>query len=162
MALGLVAWGAASDLLDGWIARRYKLESRFGSILDPIGDKFMTFSVASALCLDGAMPLWLCAALISRDVSLVSATAFIRFRDKKKSEMMQISPFTSGKVHTAIQFILFCYYLYMLSDKEERDEKNQTAIKGMMKTILEISLTISLIWSTWKYARGYKKAIRIN
>ncbi len=39
IALALFAIAMATDFLDGWLARRYRLESDFGRMLDPIADK---------------------------------------------------------------------------------------------------------------------------
>ena len=46
LALILFVLGAVSDFLDGWMARRLSIASRFGTMLDPIADK-----VIVALCL---------------------------------------------------------------------------------------------------------------
>ena len=44
---------AATDWLDGFLARRMNLSSRFGAFLDPVADKLM---VATALVLRGVLP----------------------------------------------------------------------------------------------------------
>lgn len=48
LALGLFLIAALTDFLDGWIARRYSLQSGFGRMLDPIADKLV---VATCLML---------------------------------------------------------------------------------------------------------------
>ena len=45
MALGLYALACISDFLDGYLARRFELESSFGRFLDPIADKILVVSV---------------------------------------------------------------------------------------------------------------------
>ena len=43
----IIVYGVAglSDLLDGYIARKYEAQSKLGKFLDPLGDKMMTFAV---------------------------------------------------------------------------------------------------------------------
>jgi len=48
-ALALFTLAALTDFLDGWIARRWHLQSEFGRFLDPLADKIMVAGVAIAL-----------------------------------------------------------------------------------------------------------------
>jgi len=41
VALGLLIAAGISDFLDGYLARKYKLETAFGRIADPFADKFL-------------------------------------------------------------------------------------------------------------------------
>jgi len=47
-----------TDILDGYIARKYKLTSALGRVLDPLADKLMAFSVLLCITIDGVVPLW--------------------------------------------------------------------------------------------------------
>ena len=49
---------AITDWLDGWIARRYQLESAFGAFLDPVADKLMV-AVALFLIVQGHPTPWM-------------------------------------------------------------------------------------------------------
>ena len=65
---------AITDWLDGWIARRYGLESAFGAFLDPVADKLMV-AVALVLLAAEHSNLWLtlsAAIIIGREI-VVSA-----------------------------------------------------------------------------------------
>ena len=58
VALGVFAVAAASDLVDGWIARRFNMTSGIGMALDPLADKLMHVSVLFCLSLcTGLTPL---------------------------------------------------------------------------------------------------------
>lgn len=50
IALGIFVLAAASDILDGLIARKYNLVSGVGMLLDPLADKLMHISVVVCLC----------------------------------------------------------------------------------------------------------------
>ena len=45
LAAVLLVVSAVSDLLDGWIARRFHMTSKLGKILDPAADKLTLFGV---------------------------------------------------------------------------------------------------------------------
>lgn len=58
VALGVFAVAAGSDLVDGWIARRFNMTSGIGMALDPLADKLMHISVLFCLSLcTGLTPL---------------------------------------------------------------------------------------------------------
>lgn len=48
-ALGLYSFGAFTDFLDGWIARKYDQITPFGTFLDPISDKIYVCTLFIAL-----------------------------------------------------------------------------------------------------------------
>ncbi len=48
-----------SDVLDGYIARKYNLISKLGVVLDPIADKLMTFAVLITFTTKGIIPSWI-------------------------------------------------------------------------------------------------------
>lgn len=55
-ALGLFAYAGVSDLLDGWIARRWNLKTVVGSVVDPMADKILMTVLTVALAAKGALP----------------------------------------------------------------------------------------------------------
>ncbi len=55
-ALGLFAYAGVTDLLDGWIARRWRLQTVVGSIIDPMADKTLMTVLTVALAVKGALP----------------------------------------------------------------------------------------------------------
>jgi CDP-diacylglycerol--glycerol-3-phosphate 3-phosphatidyltransferase len=66
-ALALFVLGAASDLLDGRLARRYKLVSHLGIFLDLTADKVYVSALLVALVQVGVVPAWLVIIIISRE-----------------------------------------------------------------------------------------------
>ena len=57
-ALGIYTAGCITDWLDGYLARRYKLESNFGTFLDPIADKIFISTVLICLIANGNLSGW--------------------------------------------------------------------------------------------------------
>ena len=77
-ALVVFMVAAASDALDGFIARRYGLSSTFGATLDPIADKLAMFVATVLLAWHGLLPLWLAFAIVLRDVIIVGGVIAYR------------------------------------------------------------------------------------
>ncbi|KAE9975195.1 hypothetical protein EG328_003419 [Venturia inaequalis] len=55
-AVGLFAYAGISDLVDGWIARKWKLQTVVGSVIDPMADKFLMTVLVGCLAAKGALP----------------------------------------------------------------------------------------------------------
>ena len=92
---------AVTDSIDGWMARRWHLESRFGAIMDPLADKLLVGSGLVALLYVGEMPGWLVAMALGRDfLILIAAAILFRFTGKK-----DFPPSRLGKANT---FLLMC------------------------------------------------------
>jgi cardiolipin synthase len=66
-ALVIAGVAGVSDALDGSLARRFRWQSRVGSILDPVADKLMLVGCLLALGWLGEAPRWLVALVVARD-----------------------------------------------------------------------------------------------
>src|SRR5215217_3446049 len=73
--VGLIGAAAATDFLDGWIARRVKATSRWGALLDPIADRVFVLTVVATLLFTGMLSTWEYFVLILRD--LMTAVGFL-------------------------------------------------------------------------------------
>jgi CDP-diacylglycerol--glycerol-3-phosphate 3-phosphatidyltransferase len=73
------SWSAAivfaaagiTDQIDGWLARRWRVESRFGKIADPLADRLMIDAAVILLWLENRLPLLALAVILGRDILLV-------------------------------------------------------------------------------------------
>jgi cardiolipin synthase len=77
-ALAAFAAAAATDLLDGLVARVLRQQTRLGAFLDPIADKLLAACALVALAATGRLPLWLPALVVSRDLAQLVGAAFLR------------------------------------------------------------------------------------
>jgi cardiolipin synthase len=93
---------ALSDLLDGYVAKRFNGSSQMGAILDPAADKVLIASMFIALAAVAAVPLWLVAAIIVRDLLIVGGAVLLRHRLRA----FRIAPLLIGKVCTFVQLLL--------------------------------------------------------
>jgi CDP-diacylglycerol--glycerol-3-phosphate 3-phosphatidyltransferase len=60
-----------TDQIDGWLARRWQVESRFGKIADPLADRLMIDAAVILLWLENRLPLLALAVILGRDILLV-------------------------------------------------------------------------------------------
>jgi CDP-diacylglycerol--glycerol-3-phosphate 3-phosphatidyltransferase len=64
----IIFWlAAATDLLDGYLARRWKQVTTIGTLLDPIADKLLVSAALIALVQMHVVPGWLVVLLIGRE-----------------------------------------------------------------------------------------------
>jgi len=78
IALGLFVLGAASDLLDGFIAKRFGWQSALGGVLDPAADKLLLATSFVVLAVMHLVPLWLMETAVARDLIIVSGAIAYR------------------------------------------------------------------------------------
>jgi cardiolipin synthase len=97
-ALALFVVAAFTDIIDGYLARRFNLMTRVGAWLDPVTDKAMLCTIYFCLGLSGALPGWLVALVFGRDILILLmagvALAFTRIRDFPPSRLGKYSTFS--------------------------------------------------------------------
>jgi CDP-diacylglycerol--glycerol-3-phosphate 3-phosphatidyltransferase len=70
IALVLFIAGGISDFLDGYIARRDKLITNFGILMDPLADKIMVCSAFIAFVGLNLMPAWMVVIIVARELAI--------------------------------------------------------------------------------------------
>ena len=60
-----------TDVLDGYIARKYDLGTDLGAILDPFADKLMSFTILITFATSGIIPMWILIALGIKEVVMI-------------------------------------------------------------------------------------------
>lgn len=100
-ALVTFAVAALSDVLDGWIARRFNQRSRLGSILDPLADKLLLVAVVVTLSFSAwpvELPLWFVIVVLTREILSIAGAFLIDHVAGK----VRIQPHWTGKAATAL------------------------------------------------------------
>lgn len=80
--VGLVVVAGLTDLLDGWVARRFDRPTRLGAAFDPVADGCFFGSLAVGLAVGGAYPLWLALVVVLRYLLPVLAGAVLVARGR--------------------------------------------------------------------------------
>ena len=109
MALALFVAAAASDGLDGYLAKRFDWTSELGKFLDPLADKLLLVTVYVEAAWLELVPWWLTAAVVARDVMIGLGALIYRLWFGP----LHGRPTRFSKVNTGAQ--LLCLMLVMLN-----------------------------------------------
>jgi len=115
LALAAFAVSGFTDMLDGWIARRYPSQaSRLGSFLDPLADKLLITALFVTLTYSQLVPLGLTLLVVGRDIGLIAAASWVRYQSIPRPVTFsryfdvtyasaQLEPTAISKLNTVLQ-----------------------------------------------------------
>jgi CDP-diacylglycerol---glycerol-3-phosphate 3-phosphatidyltransferase len=106
----LILASGFSDFLDGWVARRWQVQSWQGGLLDGIADKLFIVCVLITFVSAGKFSGWWIPALLARDL-LVASTAAYALWIRSWEAFKKMEARWSGKVATVGEFLLFLVVL---------------------------------------------------
>jgi len=89
-----------TDFLDGYIARKYNMESDFGKLMDPLADKIFITATFIMLTEKGFIPAWIAVVVISREFLVTG----LRLLAATKGEVIAADKL--GKIKTVMQMVL--------------------------------------------------------
>lgn len=78
-ALVIFIIAGMTDVLDGFIARRFNLVSDVGKVLDPLADKMMLLSVLICLTSTGLVPLWILILIMLKEMVMIYGGVYLYF-----------------------------------------------------------------------------------
>jgi cardiolipin synthase len=99
-AVVLVA--GVTDLIDGWVARRFDRPTRFGAALDPVADGFFFGAVAAGLAVGGTYPGWLAVVVVLRYLLPVAVGSVLAAR----GHLPELRHTFFGQLSTALVAVL--------------------------------------------------------
>jgi cardiolipin synthase (CMP-forming) len=98
-AIILVFAAGFTDVMDGFLARRFQISTNIGAYFDPIADKILLSVIYISLGLAGAMPWWMVAVVFARDVLILAMAGYgLLFTSVRK-----FPPSIWGKISTFLQ-----------------------------------------------------------
>jgi cardiolipin synthase len=139
-----------SDLIDGFLAKRFGMATELGAYLDPLADKAMIVSIYVMLAIDGAIPLWLVILVVSRDIMIVSAVILSWLVNKP----VMLRPLTVSKLNTVAQILLALLVLAALAFQFNAG----VAIQGLTALVAVLTLaSIGFYLAEWvRHMNGTK------
>lgn len=105
----LLVSGALSDVLDGYLARHYHTQTKFGKIIDPVADKIFTNVLFFLFYLEGLVPWGFIAVILLRDVLILMGASFLYI---KSSGKIDFQPSYLGKLSTFFQLLFLMGYFF--------------------------------------------------
>ncbi|RIV40950.1 CDP-diacylglycerol--glycerol-3-phosphate 3-phosphatidyltransferase [Micromonospora radicis] len=101
----IFAVASVTDLVDGWIARRFSLVTAVGKVADPIADKALTGAALLLLSWYDRLPWWVTLLILARELGITALRFWVIRRGV-------IAASRGGKVKTALQIIAITWYLW--------------------------------------------------
>ncbi|WP_454050397.1 CDP-diacylglycerol--glycerol-3-phosphate 3-phosphatidyltransferase [Cellulomonas sp. Marseille-Q8402] len=107
VATGIFALAAATDRLDGYLARRLGLVTDLGKLLDPIADKALIGTALVGLSIVGDLSWWVTAAILVREIGITVMRFFLL-------KYLVLPASRGGKIKTVLQSIAVGAFLLPL------------------------------------------------
>ncbi len=147
--IAALVYGLASfsDMIDDYLARRYKLESAFGKFFDPLADKLLNLAAMIMLIPLGRIPAWLVVILLVREISITS------LRGVAANERIVIAASKWGKYKNAfgsfaIAFLILHYPFFNF----------QWELVGWVLLIISAAFSIgSGVSYTWNFVKEIRQ-----
>lgn len=107
------AWGAGvffaaaalTDQLDGYLARRWRVESAFGKVADPLADRLMIDTAVILMWATGRIPLLAALVVVARDLTLVLGYKVLAPRGLVL-DVTQLGKLATWVLYAALGFVL--------------------------------------------------------
>ena len=112
MAFILFAAIWLTDLLDGYIARRFDQTSEFGKLFDPLVDKIFQFTTAVMMCVVGRLPLWVPLFIFGKEILMIIGSAVL-FKKKR----LVVFAAWYGKIATFLFVLAFSSLFFLPEDR---------------------------------------------
>ncbi len=136
-AFFLFVVAGVSDAVDGWLAKRYSLQTELGAYLDPLADKLLVVCIFVAMGWLGELPLWLVIAVVSRDLLIITGVMLAWVLDHP----VRIRPLVVSKANTFAQLLLASCVL--------ADTGFKLGLGGLRDVLVVITgvLTLASLWA---------------
>ena len=136
-----------TDLVDGFVARKYDLITNFGKIADPIADKFLTGVALIGLSTLDLLPWWVTGVIVFREVGVT----LLRFWVIRRGV---ISASRGGKAKTLAQTIAITMFLIAVPASFE--------YANLWDGLKFVAMGIAVLLTIWTGAEYVQKAFRLR
>ena len=138
LILFLAIW--VTDLLDGWIARRFNQMTEFGKLFDLLVDKLFQFTTALMLYIVGKLPFWVPAFIFVRELLMIIGSAILLRHGK-----IVVQSKWYGKLSTVLFVAAFAVFFVLPADQ---------------RYLGKYIFLVPIIWSIFAYFRYYQTAVK--
>ena len=145
-----------TDFLDGYIARKLKLVTDFGKLMDPLVDKILTSAVFIILTQENMIPAWITITIISREF-LVTGLRLLA-----SNQGTVLSADSLGKWKTTSQIIVASFFLIVLGSNEPTLNCLEFIDQPMIGNLLIIICTTITIVSGWSYLSKNRQLVKTS
>lgn len=165
VAFGIFVLASLTDQLDGYIARKYNLVTKFGKIMDPLADKLLVAVGFVMLVGLNVIPAWIVAVIIARDFFVNGLRMFGADNNK------DLAAGISGKIKTAFQLIAIPLAILGVAINPEccafgiflQESMSMSVIELLVNVLMTVSITavaLATVWSFVDYLFRFKDDLK--
>ena len=97
-----------TDILDGYIARKFNFISDFGKLMDPLADKATQVTILTVLTIQKIIPLWILIIVLLKELLMISGASFLYGKE------LVVSSKWYGKLATVLFYVAIVCSLFIL------------------------------------------------
>lgn len=95
-----------TDILDGWIARKFNFITNFGKLIDPLADKATQLAVLLTITFKGVIPFWIILIVALKEATMIAGASFLYGKE------LVVSSKWFGKLSTVLFYIaIVCSFI---------------------------------------------------
>jgi len=152
-SLGFFIAATFTDFLDGYLARKWNIVTKFGKIVDPIADKILILSILIIFTYQGIVPWFITAIVAAREILLTVLRLFLL------SKKIVIASIQSGKLKTISQAaVLITIYLVLIFKTDLIQIIQSSLISDILFGLLLWVAAITL-YSGWEFFARNKRIL---
>jgi len=129
LAAAIFVVGAATDGLDGYLARRYDSTTRTGVWLDPLADKILVAAPVLTLAALGEFPVWGATILVARELAISLLRVVLGLRGQS------VPASRAAKLKTTLQLLAMTLYILPLGH----------GANGLKLAVLIVALVLTVV-----------------
>ena len=144
VALGLFAGASITDLVDGYLARKWNQETEFGKFLDPLADKFLVLGAfVTFLFVSEQIQVWMVLVIVFRDV-LITCLRYLAIYQNTSLRTSRLAKVKTAFQMFSIVIILMSFLVVSVPERKLIDEAYRDAVASGL--------------TRWEVAGSYLKA----
>ena len=142
-----------TDILDGFIARKYNFITNFGKLIDPLADKCTQIITLGTLAIKDIIPMWIIIIVILKEFIMVAGASFLYGKE------LVVSSRLYGKLATVLFYIAIVCSLFIKQFDFSFDFSIYIYYLALISTIFSLIMYIKAF-----YMQGYlkKENLKIN
>lgn len=142
-----------TDILDGFIARKFNFITNFGKLIDPLADKCTQIITLGTLAIKDIIPMWLIIIVVLKEFIMVAGASFLYGKE------LVVSSRWYGKLATVLFYIAIVCSLFIKQFDFSFDFSIYIYYLALISTIFSLIMYIKAF-----YMQGYlkKENLKIN
>ena len=146
MAFVVLTISGLTDVLDGYIARKFNFITNFGKLIDPLADKCTQILILATLVLKHIIPVWILGIVILKEFVMIAGASFLYGKE------LVVSSKWYGKLATVLFYVAIVCSLFIRQFNIPFDFSLYLYYLALIATIFSLLMYVKAF-----YMQGYLK-----